>query len=339
MKNPNGFGTVTKLSGNRRKPWIAKVTIGYDQSTGKQIQKSLGTFSNRKDALMCLSNYHSSEEIKESFSFVTETHTFGDCINCIIERDKEHKSKSWLSTKKWVYSILSEIVDVDIKELNLNRLQLAFDNLKKQGKTQVTLEKCKVTCVQAFKYAIIHQWINRNDDFSRYINIETLNNQRKTIHYPFSNDEIKIIINKNDFFSKVIMTYILTGCRASELLDVSEIHNEYIVCGIKTENGKNRKIPIHPMIKPYIKEVLDYLKKFKYSNIQIRFNKYMNQLNMHHTMHDTRSTFATLAKESGIDHRTIKKLMGHSTKDLTEELYIKESLDYLIKQMNKISIN
>ena len=24
MKNPNGYGTVTKLSGNRRKPWIVK---------------------------------------------------------------------------------------------------------------------------------------------------------------------------------------------------------------------------------------------------------------------------------------------------------------------------
>ena len=30
MKNPNGFGSVTKLSGRRRKPWVAKVTVGFD---------------------------------------------------------------------------------------------------------------------------------------------------------------------------------------------------------------------------------------------------------------------------------------------------------------------
>lgn len=56
-------------------------------------------------------------------------------------------------------------------------------------------------------------------------------------------------------------------------------------------------------------------------------------------MHDTRNTFATLAKESGIDHRTIKKILGHSTNDITEDLYIKESTNFLIQQIKKIKID
>ena len=30
MKNPNGFGSIAKLSGNRRKPYIVRVTTGYE---------------------------------------------------------------------------------------------------------------------------------------------------------------------------------------------------------------------------------------------------------------------------------------------------------------------
>ena len=40
LKNPNGHGCVTKLSGNRRKKWYAKVTIGWDEN-GKAIIKIL----------------------------------------------------------------------------------------------------------------------------------------------------------------------------------------------------------------------------------------------------------------------------------------------------------
>lgn len=338
MKNPNGFGTVTKLKGRRRKPWVVKVTTGYNDK-GRQMQKSIGTFANRSEAMKHLAKYNSSKEMQESYGLNNDTHTLGECMMGIIERDKDRKSKSWYITKKWCYNLLSEIVDVDIKELNLTRLQKAFDNLKDQGKTQVTLGKCRVTIGAAFKYAIIHQWISKDDDFTMYIDINTENNQRKTIHYPFSKEEIQILMNQEEFFAKVILVYILTGCRASELLKIEELTDVYFVCGLKTKNGKNRKIPIHPYIKPFIKEVLEYLANLKYRDIRPLFQKYMYKLNMNHTMHDTRNTFATLAKEAGIDYRTIKKILGHSTNDLTEDVYIKESVEYLIQQINKIKID
>ena len=31
MKNPNGYGTVVKLSGNRRKPYAVRKTIGFNE--------------------------------------------------------------------------------------------------------------------------------------------------------------------------------------------------------------------------------------------------------------------------------------------------------------------
>ena len=65
MKLPNGYGSVTKLSGNRRKPYLARVTLGWitDEQTGKTVQNRvpLGTFKTKKEALQALSGaplYH-----------------------------------------------------------------------------------------------------------------------------------------------------------------------------------------------------------------------------------------------------------------------------------------
>lgn len=43
MRLPNGYGSVYKLSGKRRKPFVVKKTIGYhvDQDAGKSVRDDL----------------------------------------------------------------------------------------------------------------------------------------------------------------------------------------------------------------------------------------------------------------------------------------------------------
>ena len=36
-RNPNGYGCVTKLKGNRSRPWVVKVTRYDEEGNGKQI--------------------------------------------------------------------------------------------------------------------------------------------------------------------------------------------------------------------------------------------------------------------------------------------------------------
>ena len=36
-RNPNGYGCVTKLSGNRSRPWVIKVAIYDEEGHGKQV--------------------------------------------------------------------------------------------------------------------------------------------------------------------------------------------------------------------------------------------------------------------------------------------------------------
>ena len=61
MKLPNGYGSVTKLSGNRRKPYQARVTLGSitdkQSCSTSQNRVTIGTFKKKKEALQALAEY------------------------------------------------------------------------------------------------------------------------------------------------------------------------------------------------------------------------------------------------------------------------------------------
>ena len=57
MRLPNGYGTVYKLSGNRRKPFMVRKTIGWSDE-GKQLYKTIGYYETRKLALAALADYN-----------------------------------------------------------------------------------------------------------------------------------------------------------------------------------------------------------------------------------------------------------------------------------------
>ena len=64
----------------------------------------------------------------------------------------------------------------------------------------------------------------------------------------------------------------------------------------------------------------------------------MQKYSMNHTLHDTRHTFATLGKECGMKPSAVKKIMGHKLKDLTDDVYTHESIEYLKNEIEKIVI-
>ena len=55
-RRSNGTGSVVKLSGNRAKPYAARILIGYN-NIGKPIYHDIETFEEDIDALVFLENY------------------------------------------------------------------------------------------------------------------------------------------------------------------------------------------------------------------------------------------------------------------------------------------
>ena len=62
MRLANGTGSVHKLPGNRRKPWRARVTAGWEFDPvlmkKKQVYKTLGYYATREKALKALMDYN-----------------------------------------------------------------------------------------------------------------------------------------------------------------------------------------------------------------------------------------------------------------------------------------
>jgi integrase len=52
--------------------------------------------------------------------------------------------------------------------------------------------------------------------------------------------------------------------------------------------------------------------------------------------HSGRHTFATLANEYELNEFLIKRIMGHSTKDLTKDVYTRTDKERLIKEIEKL---
>ena len=95
MKLPNGYGSVTKLSGRRRNPYIARVTLGRDDY-GVLVRKTLGYYPTRKDALAALAEYN-----RDPYDLTAEKLTFGAVYQ--IWYDRHSQDVSAASSRRYAY--------------------------------------------------------------------------------------------------------------------------------------------------------------------------------------------------------------------------------------------
>lgn len=110
MKNPNGFGTVYKLSGTRRKPFIARVTTGWVD--GRQIFETIGYFKSRKEANIALAEYN-----KNPYDISIKKLTFSDVYEKWSDRKFPDLSKNRVEQYKSIYQSLSEFHGLTFSDL------------------------------------------------------------------------------------------------------------------------------------------------------------------------------------------------------------------------------
>ena len=65
------------------------------------------------------------------------------------------------------------------------------------------------------------------------------------------------------------------------------------------------------------------------------YYEYLKKLG--HTPHDTRHTFITRARECGMDALILQRIVGHTSKTITEKVYTHISNDELLKEISKIN--
>lgn len=376
-RRPNNAGTVVKLSGKRRKPYCARISSEEcDIWTGKKKQIVIGTFETKLEALNALSLYHMTNQktLNDKEADALDPNLYNQIMKRknahvptfaeLYERiDKNYISKLSSSSKRGYaasFKRINKLHDRPITELSLKKIQSVFDELKKTT-TKDSLSDSKRIVKMVFKEAIIQELISKDDDLTEYINIDTDFEGSKIEHKSFNINEIHKLIKDNTYESKVILIYIFTGCRAIELLNlpkenihIKEMCNDdgverevsYIVTGVKTDSGKNRIIPIHKVIEPYIIEMLKkdnvllrYPQKSPYDAFKVQlFLPLMKRLKMNHLPHDTRHTFSTLAEMYNLNEYMVKKILGHKYQDLTKDVYTHTLVNRLYTEIHKIQL-
>jgi integrase len=138
--------------------------------------------------------------------------------------------------------------------------------------------------------------------------------------------------------------------RIGELLDITSdtiyLDEQYMIGGSKTEAGKNRVIPIHDRIKPLIEQNLtgkhiiasNHGGSLTYQAVVNRFKKVMDELGMNHKIHDARKTAVSLMHSAGIPIETVRMIVGHSGKGVTESVYLYKQPHELVEAVNMVKI-
>ena len=62
MKNPNGYGTVRKLTGKRRRPYAALTPAHYVPGELHQKREVIGYFEKRSDAMAALGAWNNNPD-------------------------------------------------------------------------------------------------------------------------------------------------------------------------------------------------------------------------------------------------------------------------------------
>ncbi|MBP3504721.1 MAG: tyrosine-type recombinase/integrase [Bacilli bacterium] len=344
MKLPNNYGSIEKLSGKRRKPYMVRKTVGWDDN-GKQIRKIVGYFETRTQALQELALFN-----ENPYDIDAKKIT----LNELHEKWKNEKFPKIAPKTQVVYRMcwnyckdIEEEAFVDIK---INQLQSIVDSM---GDKWSAKKAFKVFFNQLYDYAI------KNDlnikKYSSYLDIGKKTTKLERI--PFEEEEINKLwenVSRMDFIDTILIL-IYTGMRVGELLDIKIenvfIDKKYMRGGSKTDAGKNRIIPIHDRILPLVKKWYDnaikigseYLiynhegKQMLYWNYyHEKWEKIIEQIefNPNHKPHDTRHTFATRMDRTDANKLCIKRILGHASKDITDKVYTHKDIEELIEAVN-----
>lgn len=339
MRLPNGYGSVYKLSGKRRKPFAIRITTGWDDS-GKQLFKYIGYYEKRQDALQALAIYN------ENPNKIDTNMTFSVVFDK-WKNDKYDKiSRSAINGYNAAYEVSSALHDMKFMDIKKMHMQ---DVVNSCEKGYGTLRKIKTLYNQLFKYAMENDIVSK--DYSSFVDIGK--NTSESTRFPFSKAEIKKLfsVESEIEFVDTILIMIYTGFRIGELLKIEnsdvDLENNTIKGGIKTDAGKNRIVPINSKIRPFIEKRKAQGYKYLIVNskgTEMNYDNYykdnwmhiMDQLGMKHKPHDCRHTFATMMNNAEANKTSIKKIMGHNSYVTTEKIYTHKDLEELKKAIDLI---
>ncbi len=329
MKNPNGFGSVVKLSGNRRKPFWVRKTIGWNEK-GHPKYETIGYYATREEGMIVLAEYN-----KNPWDIDGSKATFAEVHEMWLEKKYPKLGIANQKILKTAHKWTEPLWTMKYKDIKSFHMQECIDNCDRSNSLKSAI---KNLFVHLDKFALEVDLIQKA--YSQLLQAVPTSESNKQ---PFTEDEInRLWERKDEPWVDTVLMFLYTGFRISELLDMKcadiDLEERTMTGGTKTAAGKGRIVPIHSRIFPLIKKRYDegneYLLSSRSAKIptdtyRLYWKKVMDDSQMNHTPHECRHTFRSRLDSAQANKRCIDLMMGHKSKDVGERVYTHKTLEEL----------
>ncbi|MCM1154248.1 MAG: tyrosine-type recombinase/integrase [Roseburia sp.] len=348
LKNPNGYGSVVKLSGNRRKPFEVRVNTRMDERY-YPVYDVLGRFPTREEALIALAEYH-----RNPYNISDRGMTFSQLYEKFYKNKYEYSGKTYSQSSIYctqsAYAHCSALYERPYSKLRADDFRRILGQINSKGKplSHAMQEHIKNLFSQMDKFALQNDIIEKG--YASYAAITV--SEDDTPGVPFTAEELQILWdNVNIPWVDSILIYIYSGGRISELIlmpaENINLEEGTFKGGLKTDAGKNRIVPIHSKIRNFVEHRLSvnhgilfsindrpitaaaYTKIFKKTLKEIGIDTY-------HTPHDCRHTFTSMLDSARVNQVCIDRLVGHASGSLTTRTYTHKTVEELRQAIEMI---
>lgn len=334
MKNPNGYGSVVRLSGNRRKPFTVRKTTGWNDK-GQPIYLVIGYYASREEGMIALAEYN-----KNPYDIDKRNITLKELYQKWSESILPKLGKSLQGSLKSAYKHMKTLEELKYRDIRSFQMQDTIDDCGKGYSTQAAI---KNLWGYLDRYALELEVITTM--FSQLTRSAPVEESHKT---PFTEAELQTLWeHSGEEWVDTILIMLYSGWRIIEFVTLEtanvDLTNQTMKGGVKTRNGKERIVPVHSRVLKFIEARFNAASKYlitdhgepldeeKFRGI---FKDTLSRYGIKHLPHETRHTFRTRLDSAGANKKCIDLMMGHKSKDVGERVYTHKTLEELQQAIN-----
>lgn len=320
MRRPNGSGHITKLSGNRRRPYAIRKVIGYSDE-GKPRYQYISYHRTKREAERVLNRLMDDP-------YTLSQYTLEDVFKEWYADKEQKRSENTLIGYRSTWNRIDRLHKVKVHKIDRFVLQDCLNDL---DRSEITLMRVKILLKALFKHAVKRgimpsSALNLTDS----VDFKAKKDTKSNPHNILSEEELDHLWkHKDNEIAKIILVYVYTGLRFSELYNLApeNCFDDYIEITASKTSAGIRTVPLSDKVK----SLLPIVSVPNYYQFLKDFSKVLPG----HTPHDTRHTFISLMTEAKVDKRIIRVIVGHKPEDVTDQ-YTHLSLEVMLEAVNQI---
>ena len=315
------------MSGSRRRPWIVRVTAGWSfDAEGmkvKQIQKVIGYYATRQEAIKALADYND-----DPFDLNKINVTFSQCYKQIQKDFTANRARNYEAAFRY----LAPVHNKPIRQIKAAMLQECVNSCQNSLQSDVV-----TLCHKVFDFAIFNEITDKNPSAL----LKKQHREEPKERILFTSEEIRQIESSDEWYMNILACLLYSGMRGKELRTLSpdDIDLDSMVITIRQAKNKTsvRQIPIHAHAEAHFRRYKTEGINF-YGHAYNTFNTECKRVfNGIHHGHDTRHTFTTKMRECGSDPLVLQRILGHAPDTITLKTYTHLSMDEMRENINLLT--